>query len=67
MRPKCKVLYGDFKKFVVNIAPQPILSCFPYRLFCKGFNMNGHLPADHTAPIDVAPARAGKRIAAYLI
>ncbi len=29
--------------------------------------MNGHLPADHTAPIDVAPARAGKRIAAYLI
>lgn len=29
--------------------------------------MNGHLPADHPAPIDVAPARAGKRIAAYLI
>ena len=29
--------------------------------------MNSHLPAGHTTPIDVAPARAGKRIAAYLI
>ena len=29
--------------------------------------MNSHLPAGHTTQIDVAPARAGKRIAAYLI